>query len=110
MEGKMIERLCHKEKKDSEIFKLLQGIVSRSDVYKVIKRIKGTDSSIPRVRTTPPQPVRTPKLIKSTRQKIQRNCKRSAKQLAKDANISHVTMQKLLKSDVKKIPYKIVKR
>ena len=42
MEGirKTIERLCHVEKKGSETFKLLQGIVSRSGVYKVIKRIK----------------------------------------------------------------------
>ena len=63
---KTIERLCHQEKKGSEIFKLLQGIVSRSGVYKVITQIKETSSSISCVKTTPPQPVRTPQLIKST--------------------------------------------
>ena len=91
MEGihKAIERLYHQGKKGSEIFKLLQGIVSQSGVYKVIKQVKETGSSVPCVRTTTPQPVRTPQLIKSTRQKIQRNCRRSTRQLAKDANISH---------------------
>ena len=87
----------------------MQGIVSRSGVYKVITRIKEIGSSTPRVRT-PPRPVRTPQLIKSAQQKIQRNCRRSARQLAKDANISHVTMQKLLKNDLKKTSYKIVKQ
>ena len=39
MEGihKMIEKLYHQGKKGSEVFKLLQGIVSQSGVYKVIK-------------------------------------------------------------------------
>ena len=42
MEGirKTIERLCHQKKKGSKIFKVLPGIVSRSVLYKVIKRIK----------------------------------------------------------------------
>ena len=105
---KTIERLYHHRKKGCKIIKLLQSIVSRSGVYKVIKWIKETGSSIFCVRTTPLQPVRTPQLIKNTRQKIQRNC-RSARQLVKDANISHVMMQKLLKNDLKKTSYKIVK-
>ena len=107
---KTIERLYPQRKKGSEIFKLFQGIVSRSGVYKVIKRIKETGSSIPCVRITPLRPVRTPQHIKSTRQEIQRNCRRSAREQAKDANIIHVTMQKLLKNDLKKTPYKIVKQ
>ena len=107
---KTIERLCHQGKKGSEIVKLWLDIVSQSDVYKVIKRIKETGSCILRVRTTSPWPVRTPQLIKITQKKIQRNCRKSARQLAKNANISNVTMQKLLKNDLKKTPYKTVKR
>ena len=104
----MIERFYLQEKKGSKIFKLLLGMVSQSSVYEMIKWIKETCSSIPRVRTTSSRPVRTLQLIKSTQQKIQRNCRRSARQLAKDANISHVAMQKLLKNNLKKTLYKIV--
>lgn len=40
-------------------------MVSKSRLYKVIKRITGTDSCLPRVRTTLPWPVGTQKLIKT---------------------------------------------
>lgn len=93
-----------------EIFKILKPTVSRSGVFKVIKRFKDTGSYSPRVRSTPPRPVRTEKLVNSIRMKLRRNPQRSAREMAKAANISHTTVQNLLKKDLKCLPYKKVKR
>ena len=49
------------------IFKILKPRVSRSGVYKILKRLRETGSALPKVRTTPNQKTRTPSLIKNTR-------------------------------------------
>ena len=105
-----VEKLYRKGKSASEISKILKGSISRSGVFKAVKRIKETGSAQPRVRSTPERPVRTKKLIKNTREKLRRNPARSATKLAKEANVSPSTMRRLLNDDLKVKPYKITKR
>ena len=51
-----IEKLYQDGKTTPEIFKILKGCVSRSGVFKTIKRLKETGSAQPRVRSTPKNP------------------------------------------------------
>ena len=85
-----IEKLYQDGKTAPEIFKILKGCVSRSGVFKTIKRLKETGSAQPRVRSTPKRPIRTEKLIKKIREKLQRNPARSATKLAQEAHVSPV--------------------
>ena len=106
----MIGRLHASGKTAAEIFKILKPTVSRSGVYKVIQRFKNTGSYLPKVRSTPPRPVRTPKLINAIRSKLNRNPQRSARKMPKEVNVSHMTIQNVLKKDLKCLPYKKVKK
>ena len=106
----MIGRLHASGKTAAKIFKILKPNVSRSGVYKVIQQFKNTGSYLPKVRGTPPRPVRTPKLINAIRSKLNRNPQRSARKMAKEANVSHITIQNVLKKDLKCLPYKKVKK
>ena len=105
-----VEKLYRKGKSASEIFRILNGTISHSGVFKAVKRFKETGSAQPRVRSTPKRPVRTKKLIKNTREKLRRNPARSAAKLAHEAHVSPSTMRRLLKDDLKVKPYKITKR
>ena len=78
-------------------------------MYKALKRLKETGSTLPKVRSTPNRKVRTPKLIKNTREKIRRNPKRSIRKLASEAGVSFETMQNVLKIDLNLSPYKKTK-
>ena len=51
--NELIEKHCHNGKSPSEIAKLLKGMVSRSGVYKAVKRLRDTGSCLPKVRKTP---------------------------------------------------------
>ena len=84
--------------------------MSRSGVYKTIKRFKDTGSYLPKVRSTPPRSVRTPKLVNSIRGKLRRNPERSGRQLARELQVSQTTMQNILRKDLKCYPYKKTKR
>lgn len=50
--------------------------------------------------------VRTENLINRVREKIRRNCQRSARKLAQEHNISRTTMQRLLKDDLRMTAFK----
>ena len=99
-----IEVLHKSGKTASEIFKILKPTVSRSGVYKVIKRFKMTGSYSSRVRSTPPRPVRTKKLVNAIRMKLRLNPRRSVWGIAKAMNISHTTVQNVLEKDLSVIP------
>ena len=94
----------------SKIYKLLKKHVSRSGVFKAVKRFRQTGTYMPRIGKTPKKPVRTKRLIKKTREKLSRNPARSVTKLAAEAHISPFTLQKLLKKDLKVKAYKITKR
>ena len=64
-----IYELFQTRKTPSEIFKLLKTHVSRSGVYKVLKRLRETGSTPPKERSIPSRRVRTPNLIKKMREK-----------------------------------------
>ena len=104
-----IQELFESGQTPSKICKLLKGRVSRSGVYKALKRLNETGSALPKVRSTPSRKVRTPKLIKNTREKIRRNPKRSIRKLASAAGVSYGTMQNVLKNDLNLSPYKKTK-
>ena len=54
----------------AQIFKMLKPFASRSGVFKVLKRFRDTGSYLPKVRSMPPYPVRTPKFIHSRYKRI----------------------------------------
>ena len=57
----------------AQIFKMLNPFVSRSGMFNVLKRFRDIGSYFPKVRSTTPRPVRTPKFIHAIRNKIMRN-------------------------------------
>ena len=61
-------------------------------------------------KVVPCRSARIPKLVKSTREKIKRNPKRSIQNLAKKSNVSHVTMSIILRKDRKMSPFKHVEK
>ena len=61
-----IQGLFESGQSPSKIRDLLKGRASRFGVYKVLKRLKETDPTLPKVRSTPSSKVRTSKLIKNT--------------------------------------------
>ncbi|XP_076067677.1 uncharacterized protein LOC143040467 [Oratosquilla oratoria] len=105
----IIQELSQAGKSPSEICRILKARVSRAGVYKALKRLKETGSTLPKVRSTPSRTVRTQKLIKTTREKIRRNPKRSIRMLASEAGVSYGTMQNVLKKDLCLKPYKKTK-
>ena len=85
---------------------LLKHHVCRSGVYKVMKRLSETGSSLQKVRSAPSRRVGTSNLIKNTREKIRINQKRSIRKLASEANVSYGTMQTVQKIDFNPSPIK----
>ena len=63
--NEIIETHCHKGLSAAKIFKVLKGTVSRSGIYKAVKRFRDTGSCLPKVRSTPERSVETKKLIKN---------------------------------------------
>ena len=47
-------------------------------------------------------------MIKAVQEKVRRNLKRSARQMAKDMNVT--SMRRIIKNDLKLLPYKMIKR
>ena len=91
--NEIIETHCHKGLSAAKIFKVLKGTVSRSDVYKAIKRFRETGSCLSKVRSTPEKSVRTKKLFKNIREKLRQNPQKSTRKLAQEAHVSRSTMQ-----------------
>ena len=63
-----------------------------------------------RPRSGRPRTARTKKVIKAVRERVKRNPKRSARQMAKDMNVSVASMRAILKNDLQLSPYKMRKR
>ena len=102
----LIANLHKSGKTAAQIFEILNPFVSRSGVYKVINRFKSTGSYLPKVRSTPPRPVRTKKLVNAIRSKLRRNPQRSARKMAREAGVSNMTAQNVLKKDLSVVPTK----
>lgn len=93
---------------NSEIIKLLK--VAKSTVYHVVNRFKELGTSEDRPRSGRPRTARTKKVIKAVRERVRRNPKRSARQMAKDMNVSVTSMRTIVKNDLQLSPYKMRKR
>ena len=104
-----IQELFESGQTPSKICDLLKGRASRSGLYKVLKRLKETGSALPKVRSTPSRKVRTPKLIKSTREKTRRNPRRNVRKLTSASCVSYGRIQTVPKNDLNLSSYKITK-
>ena len=76
-------------------------------IKRTLDRYRDTKSIKDRKRSGRPASIRSPKLIKSVREKIRRNPKRSINKLAKEHKISRTSMQRICKKDLKLTPYKM---
>ena len=82
----------------------------RETVWKVVQKFKETGSTSNRPGQGRKRSVRTPQLVKNTREKLRRNPRRSASKLAEEAGVSQTSLRRLLKNDLKTFPYKLQKR
>ena len=104
-----IQKLFQFGQSPSKICNLLKSCASRSGVYKVLKRLKETSSALSKLRSSPSRKVRTPKLIKNTREEIRKNPRRSVGKLTSASGVSYGTMQTVFNNDLNLSPYKITK-
>lgn len=80
--------------------------VLKNFVYSTIRRLRETGSLEDRLRSGRPRTVRTKKRIRRIRAKIRRNPGRSQRKLAAEEGTSRRSIQRILKDDLKLIPYK----
>ncbi|KAK0402250.1 hypothetical protein QR680_016232 [Steinernema hermaphroditum] len=81
----------------------------RKQVHRVVQRFEETGGIKDRQREGRPRSARTPKLMNMIRKKIQRNPQRSIRKLAREHEVSHETMRKLITDDLELVPYKLAK-
>ncbi|KAK0417925.1 hypothetical protein QR680_013281 [Steinernema hermaphroditum] len=81
----------------------------RKQVHRVVQRFEETGGIKDRQREGRPRSARTPKLMNMIRKKIQRNPQRSIRKLAREHEVSHETMRKLITDDLELVPYKLTK-
>ena len=84
--------------------------INRMLICRSLKRYEETGDIQNRPGQGRPRTARTPKLVKSTREKIMRNRKRSIQNLAKESNRLYGTMPTVLRKDLKMSPFKHVKK
>ena len=84
--------------------------VNRMLVWRTLKHYEETGDVQNRPGQGCPRTARTPKLVKSTREKIRRNPKRSIQNLAKYSNVSYGNMSTVLRKDLRMSPFKHVKK
>lgn len=93
--------------KNIEIFRKLQNInIGLKFIQRTIKRFKELGTVDIQKKIGRKRSVRTENLISCVREKIRRNCRRSARKLAQEHNISRTSMRRVLKDDLRMTPYK----
>ena len=99
----------HKQgESNSSIAKRLK--MNRTTVWKIVKKFNETGTTLDKPERGHKRTVRTPKLVKNTREKLCRNPHRSHRKLAAEANVSNSTMYQVMKDDLGKKPYKMLHR
>lgn len=99
----------HKSGKNNvEIAKRLD--MNRSTVWKIVKKFQETGNTLDRPGRGRKRSVRTPKLLKNTREKLRRNPHRSCRTLATAAGVSKSTMHQVLRVDLGVKPFKMLHR
>ena len=79
-------------------------------MYHVVNRLKELGTSEDRPRSGSLRTALTKKMIKAVRERVRRNPKRSARQMAKDINVSVTSMRTIVKNDIQLSLYKIRKK
>ena len=82
--------------------------MNRTTVWKIVKKIKETGTTLDKPGCGRNRTVRTLKLVKNTREKLLRNPRRSRRKLAAQANESNSTIYRVMKDDLGKKPYKML--
>ena len=95
-------------KSDSFIAKTLS--VARSTVWKTVKRFKERGDFADRPRSGKPRSKRSKAMIKTIRERIRRDPRRSMRKMAKDTDMSPRTMRRLIREDLKMSSFTIQKR
>ena len=94
-----------------EIFKLGKKIeINRMLIKRTIDQFEEISSITDRPRSGRPRSSRTPNLIKSVKEKIRHNPRKSMRKMAKESKISPRTMRRICHNDFKMSPYKLQKR
>ena len=86
------------------------GPISKGTVCYNVKKYNETNSVKNRPKSGRPRSKRTPRRIRTIRQKIQRSKKRSIRKMAREADMSPTSMRRLVKEDLGMTSYKIKKR
>ena len=79
-------------------------------VWRTLKRYEKTGDIQNRPGQGHPRTARTPKPVKSPKEKIRRNPKRFIQNLAKESNVSYGIMSTVLRKDLKMSPFKHAKK
>ena len=82
--------------------------VAKSIVDHAVKIFKEFGTCEDHLRSGKPSTAWSKKMIKAVQEKVRRNLKRSARQMAKDMNVT--SMRRIIKNDLKLLPYKMIKR
>ena len=93
---------------NSEIAKRLK--MNRIIVWKIIKKFQEIGTILDWEGRGRKRTVRTPQLIKNTREKLRRNSRRSCRNLAAAAGVGKSTMHQLLREDLGVKPFKMLRR
>lgn len=95
-----VVELHHAGQRQCQIYRTLNGTVSRSFISKVIKKFRETGTTDDRPRSGRPRSARTKHLLRIMQQRIRRNPARSGRNMARDMNVSRTSMQRALKIDL----------
>ena len=93
----VVIKLHKSGKSNVEIAKRLD--MNRSTVWKIMKKFQETGNTLDRPGRGRKRSVRSPKLLKNTREKLRRNPRRSYRTLATAAGVSKSTMHQVLRDD-----------
>src|SRR5882672_1869343 len=86
---------------NSSIFDLLRHRgMSRSTVWKAVRRYKEVGSCEDRPKIGRPRSVRSTKVINAVKSRIRRNPQRSMKKMAKEMKVSQESMRRIVKIDL----------
>ena len=104
----LVIKLHKSGKSNVEIAKRLD--MNRSTVWNIVKKFQETENTLDRPGRGRKRSVRSPQLLKNTREKLRRNPRRSCRTLATAAGVSKSTMHQVWRDDQGVKPFKMLHR
>lgn len=83
--------------------------VNRTFVYRTINRYNDTGSIAKRYGGGPKKTATSPEMVRKVKKRLERNPRRSGRQMAKELNISQDSIRRILKNELHVKPYKFQK-